>query len=423
MDAEEEDAAAAAGGVDMELFGIFSDMASGFDEATGGFFDPAPRPLLPPDESAPAGLGGMALDAPLPSGLMAQRSFEDAPAFEGHGADPLPPLVVRPPVHSLQQQASSTGLPPSLGAGGAAGGAGKKRRASDREGAARARKPYSRAAPKVSAASSSASSFSAAAAPAAPAAHAAATDESGMTEEDRAKARLARKAELARRSRRRKKAFFETMEEQNRAMRAEIDLLKKQLELASSRDERERRKNQMAVRETMAQLVSAPRLDPEQQRTLESSIRQFVANSRERQSKVFHHLDRASECLEPGLQVKFALWGLDQPEEFFSQPGIWQELMHKHVQVTPEQLAKITARKERIHAERVALASCQRMLKETRERVQSHVINLNKEMDQLATVLSPGQLARFYTYVETHKWAMGMFDGMWNEDGDAANRR
>jgi hypothetical protein len=69
-------------------------------------------------------------------------------------------------------------------------------------------------------------------------------------------------------------------------------------------------------------------LDPTATRELSHLLKKFVQNSRERQARVDFYLDRVHDSLMPGNQVKFAIWGLDQPDEFYQKPdGLWITLM------------------------------------------------------------------------------------------------
>ncbi len=116
----------------------------------------------------------------------------------------------------------------------------------------------------------------------------------------------------------------------------------------------------------------------------------------------------------PGVQVKFALWGLDQPDDFYTKPGLWSSLMYNEVGVTEEQMRLITSRRDAIHQERKNLAQCERVLKETRERITQHLVGLNRQMDALQSVLTPLQLAKFYVWVEENEWCMQMLNSMWS---------
>lgn len=97
---------------------------------------------------------------------------------------------------------------------------------------------------------------------------------------------------------------------------------------------------------------------------LQQLVKTFIANSRERQGQVDFYLDRVEDCISPGLQVKFALWGLDQKDEFYQQPGLWSTLLAKEVGLTPEQMVQLKEQRSAVAATREDLKRCEKMVKD-----------------------------------------------------------
>jgi hypothetical protein len=72
----------------------------------------------------------------------------------------------------------------------------------------------------------------------------------------------------------------------------------------------QRKSAQQTIRATMSALLSQPEpVDAAGTQRIHDLVRQFVENSRDRQSQVETYLDRVEESLTPGLQAKFAMWG------------------------------------------------------------------------------------------------------------------
>lgn len=142
---------------------------------------------------------------------------------------------------------------------------------------------------------------------------------------DRSSRRLARKAELARASRRRKKMYVQDLEAKVKKLGAKIEELQakaaqakaKRLPADMNREEIDRKANQRVIRQAMSELASRQQLDADTLGQLNEFVKRFVENSRERQSNVDFYLDRVQDCLMPGLQVKFAIWGLSQEDAFY----------------------------------------------------------------------------------------------------------
>lgn len=158
--------------------------------------------------------------------------------------------------------------------------------------------------------------------------------------------RLARKAELARASRRRKKMYVQDLESKVRKLGAKIEDMQSRASAESNNkaksgardpaEEEQRKAAQQAIRATLSELLNRPEAEqaagtPAGEQ-IQALVRQFVDNSRSRQALVELHLDRVEESLTPGLQAKFAMWGLDQADDFYTKPGLWTSLMSKEVQ-------------------------------------------------------------------------------------------
>jgi Mg2+ and Co2+ transporter CorA len=245
----------------------------------------------------------------------------------------------------------------------------------------------------------------------------------GVPPEERQRRRLARKAELARESRRRKKMYVQDLENKVRKLGAKIEELQRQAARAKASrrvrnivtEEKELRDAQIAIRERMAAITRSGAQDEAAREQLSALIRSFTANSRARQARVDHHLDQVEDCLTPGLQVRFVLWALDQSDEFYSAPNnLWSRVMVQEVGVTPEQVRLILSRRRIIHEERQRLLACERALKDLRERIAEHLKSLNQNMDALQAMLTPHQQAKFFVWVEQNEWCMQMLNSMWH---------
>ena len=165
-------------------------------------------------------------------------------------------------------------------------------------------------------------------------------------DKDRSTKRLARKAELARASRRRKKMYVQDLEIKVKKLGQKIEELQAKAALVRAKrlpsdmnmEESDRKANQKQIRLAMGELANRVQLDTDTLAKLNDYTKKFVENSRERQSNVDFYMDRVQECLTPGLQVKFAMWGLDQQDEFYNKPGLWTSLMHKEVGLSDAQM-------------------------------------------------------------------------------------
>ena len=286
---------------------------------------------------------------------------------------------------------------------------------------------------------------------------------------ERLSTRLARKAELARASRKRRKVYVQDLEQKCARLAAKVDDLQRKLRRTGgdtvaglNREERIRKEQQSAIKERLTHLIAQahtvasppppppaaanstsssaspssaasphsassptspspsstppsaaplggpnPSITPEHERELHDLVTRFVFNSRERQGNVLYYFDRVQQCLTPGLQVRFVLWGLDQPDAFY-QGGLWSSLMQGEIGLDARQMQWILSKREAIHAERKNLSTCELMLRETRGAIAMHLHSLHGHMDDLLSVMTPLQLAKFYLWVDLNSWSLSM---------------
>jgi ABC-type transporter Mla MlaB component len=76
--------------------------------------------------------------------------------------------------------------------------------------------------------------------------------------------------------------------------------------------------------------------------------------------------------------------------------------MSKEIGLTPPQLASILSKRPAIHQERKNMATCELMIKELRAAAGQHLRSLHQTMDEIQTVMTPTQLAKFYLSEHTH---------------------
>eukprot|EP01083_Nonionella_stella_P172530 592379_1 len=246
---------------------------------------------------------------------------------------------------------------------------------------------------------------------------------------------LKRKAELARQSRRRKKMYYADLEAKVKTLGAKLEEMQQKLarltaekrpaeltaEDEARSDEQERVKTELRAfvqKRPGGEAGSGGGLDESQ---ISSLCDRFVANSRVRQSRIQYHLDRVEDCITPGLQVKFVLWGLDQSSEFYDKPdGLWVGLMRDELRLSDEQVGQLRAQQTQIALDRAALARTERTITELRAQSEVNLRNLHHRMDGLKGILSPEQLARFFVWVEDNKWCVEMLNSMWSNQSVSA---
>jgi len=249
---------------------------------------------------------------------------------------------------------------------------------------------------------------------------------------ERQKKRLARKAELARESRRRKKFYIQDLENKVKQLtrkNEEYQRMYTNVTAIETSKEKEREAAQQRIRQRLSELVQKPDMDEDIRAELSHLVKQFVVNSRERQSGVEYHMERVQNSLVLGPQLKFALWGLSQLDDFYEQPeGLWKSVMGKHVGVSPSQLEALKSKRPVIRKERKKFSEMEGNLKRLRTQISEQLTSINKELDEIQKILTPLQLAKFHMWVENNGWCIQMLNTIFEEssgnsgfDSPAAN--
>lgn len=116
--------------------------------------------------------------------------------------------------------------------------------------------------------------------------------------------------------------------------------------------------------------------------------------------------------LVPTQPVKFTLWGLDQRDEFYDNPGLWTSLMQGELGLSDEQLEALRSKRSIVHEQRKELVNAEMKVRELRELAERHLDGLDSHTDKILGILEPIQQAQYCLWVERNDWAMQMLDSL-----------
>ncbi|CEO98131.1 BZIP domain-containing protein [Plasmodiophora brassicae] len=226
-------------------------------------------------------------------------------------------------------------------------------------------------------------------------------------------ARLARKAELARASRLRKKTYVSNLEASVANLKAAVEELQTRLAKRYPKFPGSSQSPPAPVPESSSSPAIINDEPRKVRRKMSSSSSPGVPvdssldpPARQRLSAVLHALDMADLCLAPPLQVKFALWSLDQPDAFYDRPGLWLSLLQTEIGMSPEQMETLRSRRMSVRAERRNLAHASLMMKEIRDCAVDFVQVLHRETSRIQALLLPDQIARLHAWVKSTDWSI-----------------
>mmetsp|Transcript_43461 Transcript_43461/g.69951 ORF Transcript_43461/g.69951 Transcript_43461/m.69951 type:complete len:565 (-) Transcript_43461:170-1864(-) len=216
--------------------------------------------------------------------------------------------------------------------------------------------------------------------------------------------RKARKAEVARACRKRKKAYIQSLEQKAAALQRKLAEMASNASQSKSEEDvhGEEQKN---ILNEMERAISSPLPDSKEIKKL---IHRFVANSRQHRDHFWRHAENTLKSINPGAQAKFALWGLDQDDEFYEKPGLWKTLMSDEIGLDDTQMKKLLRCREKVRDTKNELLEIQNRLIGLRKLMNEHLAKRYKLLDRLLENLKPIQAARFFLWVSKNSSCMQM---------------
>jgi hypothetical protein len=241
-----------------------------------------------------------------------------------------------------------------------------------------------------------------------------------MPKQVKTQRRLARKAEAARQSRQRKKAYVNQLEDKLAQLQERLH----ELDSSTGVDESERivrgldntalRGEQSTLKMRMQNMIEDPPIwqQPEMTSKAEGELRGlsdlFVTNSRKRQNGLHTSLQELREQLIPSAPIKVAMWGLNQKDQSpdKTNPGLWNTVLAWELGLTPEQQADVMQLKHTAQPLLREVSELQSSLGVMEEEMHETLVQRHRHMDELRAILSPKQFATFVTWLEKNPIAV-----------------
>uniref|UniRef100_A0A7S3Z627 CG-1 domain-containing protein n=1 Tax=Lotharella globosa TaxID=91324 RepID=A0A7S3Z627_9EUKA len=225
--------------------------------------------------------------------------------------------------------------------------------------------------------------------------------------EDKNAKRKARKAEVARACRRRKKAYIQSLEEKAARLSAKLQDMAK-----SQNGEATHRKDQDLLVGMIRNAINEGQGD----RQIDQLIQRFVANSRKRQrTDTDIHVEKVVEAMSPGDQAKFTMWALDQGSDFLrgTGAGAWTELMQQ-IKLSPNQIGALSEKQKAVRKNWNSLSSLMGMISSLKAAISSHLDERHRLVDECVSLLSPTQAACIIAWVKENNSCMGRVNADWD---------
>lgn len=243
-----------------------------------------------------------------------------------------------------------------------------------------------------------------------------------MGEEERYH-KLARKAEAARASRRRRKAYVQSLEGKvgflvARVSSLEAELIQRRCNYEMSTFQQYASNQHKEEQQNILHHLQMVRKDPSANwNEAASLLNQFTENSQKRQLEITQLCPSLGKALEPGIESKLMIWLLTQKEEFYDikKTGLWKTVMKDEMGLDQQQLFWLTEMRGKGVAVLQSLKTSVDEIKQTYQTLVEQLCRSHRVLAELRRVLSPQQQLAFVSWVAQNPLCMQMLQTVWHE--------
>lgn len=268
-----------------------------------------------------------------------------------------------------------------------------------------------------------------------------------LKEQDVKKYRLARKAELARMSRKRKKMRMNDLEDEVDRLKDELERAHKRIKVAEDKLCEAQQQQQLLQQQQQAApapAVSAPAAAPpiqafssnlpfspmmleEENRSLHSAIRNALYrrpsnnndNGSEEEVKIpamvdnlvnvfkkqnmnaLSQLTTMRDHMEIALPLRFLEWAMHQSDKFFNDPsGLWASLCHREIGLSASQLERLMSLRCEMQSQRSSASDVEMAYNQFKSCMETHLSQAETNLARVVDIFSPEQLAKFFSWVD-----------------------
>eukprot|EP00002_Diphylleia_rotans_P010493 TRINITY_DN2096_c1_g9_i1.p1 TRINITY_DN2096_c1_g9~~TRINITY_DN2096_c1_g9_i1.p1 ORF type:complete len:406 (-),score=83.28 TRINITY_DN2096_c1_g9_i1:330-1547(-) len=235
-------------------------------------------------------------------------------------------------------------------------------------------------------------------------------DVTETTEESKRSKKLEKNRESARMCRQRKKVYIHSLEEKVGRLSGRIQELQQEYWFTKEKLREEQRKVAIALES----LVHGKDTDKDCAMLL---ARFSDICYKQGQSAILYHLEQIKELLIPAQQLKFILWGLDQHDEFYdmgskSSGGTIWSMLSEELGWTDQQRERLVQYRDFIRNQNKELTGCIQRFDLLRDDICHRLDSLQRCVNEIRTLFTPQQQAKFVVWVEQNQAVMKMLNSV-----------
>jgi len=246
--------------------------------------------------------------------------------------------------------------------------------------------------------------------------------------------RLEKNRLSARECRRRKREATEDMLRQINVLEGENLRLRLQLQIGEEAEE-SLKKEQEKVTDDIDTLLKSGASESEIFSTIEDFKEKFADYGRDRRSSIEFHLQNVERLLMPTQTTSVAMRALHggtplvpalvspaQPKLDPTNPNLEPKALFRYLvnylQVTPQQSSALKDSRSVAKELDASLDKSLQVLKELRKRLTQIGVDLESQFNEVRSILTPTQAAKFLVWVSNQPACMQMLNELWSRDNE-----
>lgn len=236
--------------------------------------------------------------------------------------------------------------------------------------------------------------------------------------------RLARKAELARISRKRKKDRLDELEEEVKRLKFEIKVLREKNASLLSNDLPNNRNSlvdevvlqeQAQLQKLIEKVVVVSNLSNESrnEKDLNSLVPELVDCFIKRLTTSKSHLYSLEASISPCMPLRFLNWAMCQDDQFYADPsGMWTSLFKTQLRLSDMQLEQMLSLRNDMCQQRKSTKQAEVLYTQFKQALEESLDQSDSLLSRLRTILTSEQLAKFFVWVDQNQLCVKVLEAV-----------
>jgi hypothetical protein len=224
--------------------------------------------------------------------------------------------------------------------------------------------------------------------------------------------RLARKAEAARQSRRRKKAHMQSLEEKFARLSARLIELESAAESSQSKKIESELNEQEKIKQKLESILLSPdvfeRIDD-----VRELVQLYISSDRYKENEIELLLKKIQNSLKRSSQFKKHELITTIPDDFFNYPDLIREVLKTEGTVTEDQMNEMKNLKQQACTYISSAQNLIARIEKLKGEISSHLARRQEHAEEIMKLLTPLQVGKLCMWVNNNPLCMQMLNTVW----------